>query len=259
MKILVVGDIVGRPGRKTLHSYLNKYKDNYDFIIVNGENSAAGFGITAKIADEFLSWGVDVISGGNHSWDKKEVYEYMNNSDRILRPYNYPEGVVGKGYTIQNDKNRNKIAVISLQGRVFMNTVDCPFKALRKLVDEIKEITNNIIVDFHAEATSEKIALARYISGDVSLVYGTHTHVQTADERIFENGTAYITDVGMTGSQNGVIGTISEAVINKFLTSLPQKFDIAEGNEKLSGIEIEIDEKTGKSTKISRISWDYEE
>lgn len=257
MKILIVGDIVGRPGRNTLNAYLEKYKNNYDFIIVNGENAAAGFGITEKIAEEFFSWGVDVITGGNHSWDKKEIYDYLDNSSSILRPYNYPEGVAGKGYTIK-EVNGNKIAVISLQGRVFMNSVDCPFKAIKKIIKELENITKNIIVDFHAEATSEKIALARYISGEVSLVYGTHTHVQTADERIFENGTAYISDIGMTGSQNGVIGVESEVVIKKFLTSLPQKFEIAEGDEYLNGLEIDLDEKNGKVKKINRINWSKE-
>ena len=220
---------------------------------------AAGFGITIKIADEFLSWGVDVISGGNHSWDKKEIYEYMNNSDRILRPANYPEGVSGKGYTILEDKKGNKIALISLQGRVFMSAVDCPFRTAKKLIDEISKITKNIIVDFHAEATSEKIALGKYLDGDISLFYGTHTHVQTADERILNNGTGYISDVGMTGSQNGVIGTNLETIINKFLTSLPQKFEVAEGDEQLCGIEVEIDEKTGKCQKIERIKWSENE
>lgn len=257
MKILIVGDIVGRPGRNTLNAYLEKYKNNYDFIIVNGENAAAGFGITEKIAEEFFSWGVDVITGGNHSWDKKEIYEYLDSSNSILRPYNYPEGVAGKGYTIK-EVNGNKIAVISLQGRVFMNSVDCPFKAIKKIIKELENITKNIIVDFHAEATSEKIALARYISGEVSLVYGTHTHVQTADERIFENGTAYISDIGMTGSQNGVIGVESEVVIKKFLTSLPQKFEITEGDEYLNGLEIDLDEKNGKVKKINRINWSKE-
>lgn len=255
MKILIVGDIVGKPGRNTLKEYLEKYRDNYDFIIVNGENSAGGFGITEKIAEEFLSWGVDVITGGNHSWDKKEIYEYMNNSENLLRPFNYPANVCGKGYTIK-EKNSVKIAVISLQGRVFMNTVDCPFVALKNLVSEIKKITPNIIVDFHAEASSEKIALSKYMTGEISLLYGTHTHVQTADERIYKEGTAYITDVGMTGSQNGVIGTIAETVINKFLTSLPQKFDIAEGNEFLNGIEIDLDTNTGKTKLIKRVNWE---
>ncbi|WP_022818816.1 TIGR00282 family metallophosphoesterase [Fusobacterium russii] len=257
MKILIVGDIVGRPGRNTLKAYLEKYKNNYDFIIVNGENAAAGFGITEKIAEEFFSWGADVITGGNHSWDKKEIYEYLDSSNSILRPYNYPEGVPGKGYTVK-EVNGSKIAVISLQGRVFMSTVDCPFKAIKKILKELENVTKNIIVDFHAEATSEKIALARYISGEVSLVYGTHTHVQTADERIFENGTAYISDIGMTGSQNGVIGVESEVVIKKFLTSLPQKFEVAEGDEYLNGLELDLDEKNGKVKKINRINWSEE-
>lgn len=257
MKILIVGDIVGRPGRNTLKKYLEKYRNTYDFIIVNGENSAAGFGITEKIAEEFFSWGVDVITGGNHSWDKKEIYDYLNSTDSLLRPHNYPEEAPGKGYVIK-EKKASKIAVISLQGRVFMNPVDCPFRSLKKLVEKLKKTTNNIIVDFHAEATSEKIALARYISGEVSLIYGTHTHVQTADEKIFETGTAYISDIGMTGSQNGVIGTLPEVVINKFLTSLPQKFDIAEGNEYLNGLEINLDTKSGKTKKIKRIIWSKE-
>ena len=227
------------------------------FIIVNGENSASGFGITEKIAEEFFSWGVDVITGGNHSWDKKEIYEYLNNSTSILRPYNYPEGVPGRGYTIK-EKKGIKLAVISLQGRVFMNSVDCPFKAIKKILEQLRTETQNIIIDFHAEATSEKIALARYISGEVSLIYGTHTHVQTADERIFDTGTAYISDIGMTGSQNGVIGISSEVVIKKFLTSLPQKFEIAEGNEYLNGLDLDLDETNGKVRKISRINWSKE-
>lgn len=258
MKILIVGDIVGRAGRKTLLSYLEKYKNNYDFIIVNGENAASGFGITSKIADEFLSWGVDIISGGNHSWDKKEIYEYLEKSDRLIRPYNYPEGAVGKGYSILEDKKGNKIALISMQGRVFMGLVDCPFKAAKKLIDEISKITNKIIIDIHAEATSEKIAFAKYLDGQISLIYGTHTHVQTADEKISNLGMGYITDIGMTGSQNGVIGMVAENIINKFLTSLPQKFDIAEGEETLNGIEVELNDISGKCEKIQRLNWRME-
>lgn len=259
MKVIVIGDIVGRPGRNTLQNFLEKYKENYDFIIVNGENAAGGFGITSKIADEFLSWGVDVISGGNHSWDKKEFYEYLDNSERALRPHNYPEGAAGKGYTILKDRNGNKIALICLQGRAFMANIECPFKWADKLIEKISKETKNIIVDFHAEATAEKIALGKYLDGRVSTVYGTHTHVQTADERILNAGTGYITDVGMTGSQNGVIGTVAEIVIQKLLTSLPQKFEIAEGDEWLNGIELELDEDTGKCRKIKRIQWSENE
>lgn len=258
MKIIIIGDIVGRPGRKTLQTFLEKYKNNYDFIIVNGENAAGGFGITCKIADEFLSWGVDVISGGNHSWDKKEFYEYLDNSDRALRPHNYPEGAAGKGYTILDDKNGNKIALICLQGRAFMGNIECPFRWADKLIEDISKTTKNIIIDFHAEATAEKIALGKYLNGRVSVVYGTHTHVQTADEKILSGGTGYITDVGMTGSQNGVIGTVTEIVIQKLLTSLPQKFEIAEGDEWLNGIEVEIS-TDGKCEKIKRIQWSENE
>lgn len=177
----------------------------------------------------------------------------------MVRPANYPSEVPGRGYTILEDKNGNKIALISLQGRVFMSAVDCPFRTAKKLIEEISKTTKNIIIDIHAEATSEKIALGKYLDGEVSLVYGTHTHVQTADERILANGSGYISDVGMTGSQNGVIGTNAETIIKKFLTSLPQKFEVAEGEEQLSGIEVEIDEKTGKCKKIKRINWSENE
>ena len=259
MKILIVGDIVGRPGRNILQLFLEKNKNNYDFIIVNGENAAGGFGITPKIADEFFEWGVDIISGGNHSCDKKEFYEYLDNSDKVLRPHNYPDDIPGKGYSILEDKNGNKIAVISVQGRTFMTSVNCPFRTCEKLIEEIKTTTKNIIIDFHAEATSEKIALARFLDGEVSVVYGTHTHVQTADNKIFSKGTGYITDVGMTGSQAGVIGTKADIIIKKFLTSLPQKFEIAEGEEELNGIEVEIDSQNGKCKNIKRLNWSENE
>ena len=232
MKILIVGDIVGRPGRNILQLFLEKNKNNYDFIIVNGENAAGGFGITPKIADEFFEWGVDIISGGNHSWDKKEFYEYLDNSDKVLRPHNYPDDIPGKGYSILEDKNGNKIAVISVQGRTFMTSVNCPFRTCEKLIEEIKITTKNIIIDFHAEATSEKIALARFLDGEVSVVYGTHTHVQTAK---------------------------ADIIIKKFLTSLPQKFEIAEGEEELNGIEVEIDSQNGKCKNIKRLNWSENE
>lgn len=254
MKILVVGDVVGNPGRTILKKYLDRNKNKYDFIIVNGENAAAGFGITGKIADEFISWGCDVITSGNHIWDKKDIYEYLDKSDRLLRPYNYPAGVPGNGYTIVKDKKGNKIAVVSLQGRVFMPPIDCPFTKAKELIEEIRKETRNIIVDFHAEATSEKIALGRYLDGKVSVVYGTHTHIQTADNKILADGTGYITDAGMTGSDNGVIGMSAESIIPKFITSLPQKFEIAEGNERLNGLEIELDTETGECTSIERIN-----
>lgn len=254
MKVLVVGDVVGNPGRKTLKAYLDKYKSNYDFIIVNGENAAAGFGITAKLCDEILDWGVNVITSGNHIWDKKEIYDYLDRSNRVLRPHNYPNGVPGTGYTILKDKKGNKIAVVSLQGRVFMPPIDCPFTVANPLIEEIRKECKHIIIDFHAEATSEKLALANYLDGKVSVVYGTHTHVQTADNKILLEGTGYISDVGMTGSDNGIIGMNKESIIPKFLTALPQKFEIAEGKERINGLDIELDDETGECIKIERIN-----
>ncbi|MGL6170104.1 MAG: TIGR00282 family metallophosphoesterase, partial [Fusobacteriaceae bacterium] len=170
MKILIIGDVVGSPGRDIMSEYISKKKRDYDFIIVNGENSAAGFGITSKIADEFFALGVDVITSGNHIWDKKEIYTYLDGNDRLLRPYNYPVGVPGSGYTIQNTSKKQKIAVVSLQGRVFMNPIDCPFTKGKELVEELRKETKFIIVDMHAEATSEKIALGKYLDGKISVL-----------------------------------------------------------------------------------------
>lgn len=255
MKILIVGDVVGNPGRKTLYAYLEKVKDKYDFIIVNGENAAAGFGITTKIADEFFEKGVNVITSGNHIWDKKEIYTYLDGNNKILRPLNYPEkGTPGKGYTILENRQGIKVGVISAQGRVFMPPIDCPFTRISEVLDEMKKQCKIIIVDFHAEATSEKLALGRYLDGKISLLYGTHTHIQTADEKIFMEGTGYISDVGMTGSDNGIIGMKEEVIIPKFLNSLPQKFEVAEGNERLNGLSVEVDEETGECISIDRIN-----
>ncbi len=254
MRVLIVGDVVGSPGRKTLDEYLNKFSERYDFVIVNGENSAAGFGITSKIADEFLEKKVDVITSGNHIWDKKEIYTYLDGSDRLLRPVNYPKGVPGKGYTIVKSKNGLDVGVISLQGRVFMPPIDCPFTVLEEIIKEVRKSCKIIIVDFHAEASSEKVALGKHFDGKVSLIYGTHTHIQTADEKILLDGTGYITDIGMTGSDNGVIGMENNAIITKFIECLPQRFEIAEGLERLNGIDVEIDEETGECTRIDRIN-----
>ncbi len=254
-KILIIGDIIGRPGREILKLFLEKNKKNYDFVIVNGENAAAGFGLTAKLADDLLANGCDVITSGNHIWDKKEMYEYLDKTDRVLRPANYPdENTPGKGYTIVKDKKGNKIGVVSIQGRVFMMPIDCPFKKIKEIIAEIRKETKFIIVDFHAEATSEKVAMGWHIDGQVSAIYGTHTHIQTADEKILPEGTGYITDIGMTGSENGIIGMKVQSVLPKFLNALPQRFEIAEGNERLCGIDIELDEETGECKKIERIS-----
>ena len=244
---------MGKPGRDAMKEFLDKKKNDYDFVIVNGENAAAGFGITPKIADEFFELGVDVITSGNHIWDKKELYPYLDENRNILRPLNYPKGVPGFGYTIKENGKGEKIAVINIQGRVFMPEVDSPFQRIEEAIEEIKKETKNIIVDFHAEATSEKLAMGWYLDGRVSAVYGTHTHVQTADERILEKGTGFINDVGMTGSHDSIIGMTIETVLPKFLTSLPSRFEVATGNVKVNGIELHID-KEGSCKEINRIN-----
>lgn len=258
MKVLIIGDVMGKPGRDAMKEFLDKKKNDYDFVIVNGENAAAGFGITPKIADEFFELGVDVITSGNHIWDKKELYPYLNENRNILRPLNYPKGVPGFGYTIKENGKGDKIAVINIQGRVFMPEVDSPFQRIEEAIEEIKKETKNIIVDFHAEATSEKLAMGWYLDGRVSAVYGTHTHVQTADERILEKGTGFINDVGMTGSHDSIIGMTIETVLPKFLTSLPSRFEVATGNVKVNGIELHID-KEGSCKEINRINVSIEE
>ena len=258
MKVLIIGDVMGKPGRDAMKEFLDKKKNDYDFVIVNGENAAAGFGITPQIADECFELGVDVITSGNHIWDKKELYPYLDENRNILRPLNYPKGVPGFGYTIKENGKGEKIAVINIQGRVFMPEVDSPFQRIEEAIEEIKKETKNIIVDFHAEATSEKLAMGWYLDGRVSAVYGTHTHVQTADERILEKGTGFINDVGMTGSHDSIIGMTIETVLPKFLTSLPSRFEVATGNVKVNGIELHID-KEGSCKEINRINVSIEE
>lgn len=254
MKFLIVGDIMGSPGRNVLKAYLDKNKSNYDFVIVNGENAAAGFGLTNKIAETLFAIGVNVITTGNHIWDKKDIYPYLDSEARVLRPLNYPKGVPGSGARIYTAKNKVKIGVINIQGRVFMPEIDSPFERIDEELENIKKEADIIIVDFHAEATSEKIAMMWYLEGKISLLYGTHTHVLTADERILDSGTGYITDIGMSGGFDGVIGTQKEKVLEKFLTSLPARFDICETNVRMNGIEAEIDEKNGKCISIKRIN-----
>lgn len=254
MKVFIAGDIIGSPGREILKKFLNKNLENYDFVIVNGENSAGGFGITGKVADDFFSMGVDIITSGNHIWDKKESMDLIHKEIRILRPLNYPKSVtIGRGSYVYKTKNGEKIAVMNLLGRVFMSEIDSPFERYREEIEKIKKETNAVIVDFHAEATSEKCAFGWYTDGEISLVYGTHTHVLTADNRILPNGTGYITDIGMTGGFNGIIGMKKEAVLEKFLTSMPRKFEVCDENIRINGIEVEIDGKNGKCTGIKRI------
>lgn len=259
MRTLIVGDVVGKPGRKILKEFLDKKKSDYDFIIINGENAAGGFGITPKLADEFFSWGIDVITSGNHIWDKREMYDYLETNDNVLRPLNYPAGVPGSGYVVKRTKNGDKIAVVSLQGRVFMPPIDCPFTKMDELFWEIGEDVKCVIVDLHAEASSEKVAMGWFLDGRTSLIFGTHTHIQTSDNKILPKGTGYITDIGMTGSQNGVIGMSVESIIPKFLTALPQRFQPAAGNERINGVDVEINIKTGVCEKIERVDMSLEE
>lgn len=258
MKVLIIGDIMGRPGRDAVSEFLSRKKNEYDFIIANGENAAAGFGITPKIAEEFFDMGVDVITSGNHIWDKKEIYQYLDENNNILRPLNYPKGVPGYGYVIKTTKKGEKIAVINIQGRVFMPEVDSPFDRIEEVLGDIRKETSNIVVDFHAEASSEKVAMGWYLDGRVSMVYGTHTHIQTADDRIFEKGTGFISDAGMTGAHDSIIGMSIETVLPKFLNSLPSRFEVATGNVKVNGVEIVID-KNGLCKELNRINVSIEE
>lgn len=250
----MVGDIVGNAGRRGISDNIKSLKDEYkiNFVIANGENAAGGNGITQKIANELFSYGINVLTMGNHVWDKKEILDFIDKEDRIIRPANYPPNTPGKGYNIFN-VNGYKIGVISLSGRVFLSDLDCPFRVSKQIIDEIRKVTNIIIVDFHAEVTSEKLALGWYLDGQVSALCGTHTHVQTADERLLSNGTAYITDLGMTGPRDSVLGVETEIIINKFLTQLPSRFEVAKGLYQFNGVVIDIDEETGLAKDIQRV------
>ncbi len=256
VRLLFIGDIVGQPGRQAVRSLVSRLRQQHrlDLVIANGENSAGGSGITSKTADEIFSAGVDVITSGDHLWDQKEVIELLQNEKRFIRPLNYPPGIPGQGSVLFEKLQGSPVAVINLQGRTFMANLENPFLIARAEVERLRQFTKIIFVDFHAEATSEKIALARLLDGHVSAVIGTHTHVQTADEQIFPGGTAYLTDAGFTGPHESVLGREIEPVIRRFLTSMPQRFDVAEKNVLLQGAVIEIDEATGKSVRIQRIS-----
>lgn len=255
MKILFIGDVTGSPGRETVQEYLPKLKEKYrpNLTIINGENAASGKGITEKIYKQFLEWGANVITMGNHTWDKKEIFEFIEGAKNMIRPANFPEGTPGKGITYVN-VNGTEAAVINIQGRTFMAPLDDPFPKIDELVEEAKKRTNIIFVDFHAEVTSEKQAMGWYTDGRVSAVVGTHTHTQTADERILPQGTAYITDVGMTGPYDGILGVEREAVMKRFLTSLPVRFEITKkGRTQLNGVVVTVDNNSGKATKVERI------
>ena len=256
VKLLFIGDIIGKPGREALSRELHRIVDRHmvDLVIANGENAAGGFGLTAETAQDLFKCGVQVLTSGNHIWDKKDSLEYIKREDRIVRPANYPEGTPGRGATVVKTPGGVKIGILNLEGRVFMNNLDCPFRCADREVTKLKEQTPIIFVDFHAEATSEKVSLGWYLDGRVSAVIGTHTHVQTADERILTAGTAFLTDAGMTGAFDSVIGVRKEDAIEKFVTQRPAKFEVAKKDIRINGVVIEVDEKSGLATSIERIN-----
>ncbi|MCE5251404.1 TIGR00282 family metallophosphoesterase [bacterium] len=256
MKILFVGDIFGKPGKYAASVFIPKIvgERGVDLCIANGENAAGGFGITDNIAQKMFSYGIDVITSGNHIWDRAEAHQILEReSVRLLRPANYPPKVPGKGYTVVETKNGIKVGVLNLQGRIFMSPIDCPFRAADDILENLRLKTKVIIVDFHAEATSEKMALGWYLDGRVSAVLGTHTHVMTADERILPKGTAFISDVGMTGPHNSIIGVKIEQSLPRILRQIPTRFSPAEDGIMFSAVLVEINEKTGGALMIERI------
>lgn len=256
MNILFIGDIVGKPGRRAVRELLPSVVSRHkvDFVVANCENAAGGFGVTRDVVVELFKCGIDVLTSGNHIWDKKDVFDFIGAYDKLLRPANYPEGTPGFGSVVAVTAGGGTVGVLNLEGRIFMRPIDCPFRAARVEIAKLKEKTKIVLVDFHAEATSEKQALGWFLDGSASAVVGTHTHVQTADERILPGGTAYMTDAGMTGSHDSVIGVKKEIIIERFLTGLPARFDPAKGNVLFQGVVVSVDEGTGHCFAIHRVS-----
>ncbi|ABC76611.1 TIGR00282 family metallophosphoesterase [Syntrophus aciditrophicus] len=256
MRFLFVGDIVGKPGRRAVRELLPRVLSLHeiDFVIANCENAASGFGITKDIVDELYQNHVDVLTSGNHIWDKKEIFEFLEDYETLLRPANYPEGTPGWGSVTVRTPAGINVGILNLAGRVFMQPIDCPFRTAEKELAGFTGKTNIIIVDIHAEATSEKKALGWFLDGRVSAVLGTHTHVQTADQEVLPGGTAYISDAGMTGPFDSVIGVKKDVVIEKFLLQIPKKFDIAKSDVRLQGVIFEVNEQDGKCSSIQRLS-----
>lgn len=250
MLVLVVGDIIGQPGRKAVHEVLPQLRRQYrlDMVIVNAENAAGGFGLTPAIAQELIETGVHVLTSGNHIWAQKDIIPNLDGDMMILRPLNYPPGVPGRGYLITG-----QTMVVNLMGRTFMNDIDCPFRAMDKLLEEIEDRPPVVIVDFHAEATSEKMAMGWYLDGRVSAVLGTHTHVGTIDAQILPQGTAYVTDIGMTGPTDSIIGDDVESVLRRFLTGVPHRLSVGKGKPILNAVLVEVDENSGRAISIERI------
>jgi metallophosphoesterase (TIGR00282 family) len=261
MNLLFLGDIVGRPGRELIRKGLPSLIEHHgvDLTIANAENAAAGFGVTKDIGDSLLEWGVDVMTSGNHIWDKKEVLGYIDSERRLLRPANYPAGVPGRGSYLAHTGDGRAVGVINVMGRVFMLNIDDPFAVVLREIDALRHQTRVIVVDFHAEATSEKIAMGWHLDGKATLVVGTHTHVQTADERILPNGTAYMTDAGMTGPHDGIIGMEREPSLARFLNGMPTKFEPATANPRLNGVLVAADDRTGRAIAVTRLSYSEQE
>lgn len=255
MRILMIGDVIGRPGRRAVQVLLPNLRQEYsiDLVIANGENAAGGLGLTRETAEELFASGIDVITSGNHIWDHKEIIPSLDSELAILRPLNYPPGVPGRGYL-----TKGKVLVVNLLGRTFIGNFDCPFRAMDQLLEELVDKPPVIIADFHAEATSEKVAMGRYLDGRVSAVLGTHTHVGTIDARLLPEGTAYVTDVGMTGPLESVIGDDADAVIRRFLTQLPHRLSVGKGSVVLNSVLVEVEESTGVAKSIVRIDKETE-
>ncbi len=255
MKVLFIGDIFGEPGRRALARAVPRLvaQRQIDIVIGNGENAAGGFGITPELADELFDLGLAVITTGNHAWDKKEILGYFPREPRLLRPANYPNGVPGNGSVVVESAGGEQLGILQLMGRAYMPTLDCPFQVAKKELAMLKKQTAAVIVDMHAEATSEKMAMGHYLDGDVVAVVGTHTHVQTADDQILPKGTAYVTDIGMTGPLHSVIGVKKELAIEKFLTGMPRRFEVASGPSVFCAVLLELDARLGKALSIERI------
>ncbi|HEY0874059.1 MAG TPA: TIGR00282 family metallophosphoesterase [Vicinamibacterales bacterium] len=261
MKILFIGDIFGKPGREIAHRAIPALvaRHDIDLVIANVENSAAGFGVTGDIAETILRYGVDVMTSGNHVWDKKEILEYIPRQPRLLRPANFPAGVPGRGTWVGQTRTGEPVAVINVMGRVFMQPLDDPFARVLQEIESVRGRARVIVVDFHAEATSEKMAMGWHLDGRVTAIFGTHTHVQTADERLLPKGTAYLTDVGMTGPHDSIIGVTVDAALSRFVTGMPSKFEAATGAARLNAIIITADPATGKALGIERINMSHQE
>ena len=256
MRILFVGDIFGKPGREIARRAIPALvaRDSLDFVIANVENSASGFGVTGDIADAILGYGVDVMTTGNHVWDKKEVLEYIPRQAKLLRPANFPPGTPGRGSYVGRTRTGEPVGVLNLMGRIFMSPLDDPFALALKEIEQLKAKARVIFVDFHGEATSEKKAMGWHLDGRVTAVAGTHTHVQTADERLLPKGTAYITDAGMTGPHDSIIGVTIDAALSRFVSGMPSKFEAASGGARLNAVIITADPASGKATAIERIN-----